>query len=589
MKKQLKKMLNVALLLSLIILSSCEKDLYDEAIVQDKKGISTKRISLKELDSKTNAELFKAASRVKNKVENLAGRMVYDSIYDFYFDDEKGIYLNKDGKESYTFPIYRKNSDDKIENIIFNEKDNGEFDILLSKYDIKREDLEGLTVEELNSTLIEYTALFDGNRSLAPQLVCVDTESYQLVSDNAGGIPTQQPLMHYEWVTTGSYCFWTGGPGGGGGGGYEESTTNGGVPGGQNNSSTGGSGGMGVNTALNSGYTLAQYNFVNSLSTSNNVAVQDNFVTIDSGAQNIILNYIEANKTNTALINTVQYFIRNTNLAWLGLQTPSVQTSIMNYVVHNNFSSTSRDFINQTISNMSVNNYTLLNLNNFDNNITTTNVPQCLQNLVNSIKLLQNGKFGQVISQFAGNNPVPQNYNWNVTIGTLGYNNPANTTGTVNANTQTVTSTINSSYLNTSTNLSLVKTLIHECFHAYLVSVYRYRNIDTSYVNLLNTYYSQFNNNSNDAHHHFFAQQNIVNEIATAILEYGINNGYPNLTLQYCQDLAWSGLQGTNAYNNLPISDQERIQSVLFAEFLNSNTTPENILGLTPVGVPVCP
>jgi hypothetical protein len=105
----------------------------------------------------------------------------------------------------------------------------------------------------------------------------------------------------------------------------------------------------------------------------------------------------------------------------------------------------------------------------------------------------------------------------------------------------------------------------------------------------MNTYYSQFNNNSNDAQHHFFAQQNIVNEIATAILEYGINNGYPNLTLQYCKDLAWSGLQGTNAYNNLPISDQDRIQSVLFAEFLNSSTAPENILGLTPVGVTVCP
>lgn len=348
MKKHLRKMLNVASLLSLIILSSCEKDLYDEAIVQEKKEILMKRVSLKELDSKTNVELFKAASRVKNKVENLAGRMVYDSIYDFYFDDEKGIYLNKDGTESYTFPIYRKNSDDKIENIIFTEKDNGMFDILLSKYDLKREDLEGLTLEQLNNTLIEYTALFDGERSLAPQLICHEELTYsQNYNTGYGGVSTQAPTTSYSWVTTSSFCYWVGGSGGGGGGGFEESTISANVPGGQTNSSTSGSGG--VTTALNSGYTLAQYNFVNTLSTTTYISVQDNFVTIDSGAQNIILNYIEANKTNTALINTVQYFIRNTNLPWLGLQQASVQTSIMNYIVQNNFSSKSREIANELI------------------------------------------------------------------------------------------------------------------------------------------------------------------------------------------------------------------------------------------------
>jgi hypothetical protein len=45
--------------------------------------------------------------------------MVYDSINDFYFDDENGMSIEKGKYKSFTFPVTRKNSNGKMENILF--------------------------------------------------------------------------------------------------------------------------------------------------------------------------------------------------------------------------------------------------------------------------------------------------------------------------------------------------------------------------------------------------------------------------------------------------------------------------------------
>src|SRR5690606_34783431 len=67
---------------------------------------------------------------------------------------------------------------------------------------------------------------------------------------------------------------------------------------------------------------------------------------------------------------------------------------------------------------------TIFDTADLDEQITTT-LPPCLQNLVTDLQGLQNGEFGQIIAQFAGNNPVPLNYNWNIVTGTLAVNQPA--------------------------------------------------------------------------------------------------------------------------------------------------------------------
>ncbi|WP_017497941.1 hypothetical protein [Flavobacterium sp. WG21] len=205
-----------------------------------------------------------------------------------------------------------------------------------------------------------------------------------------------------------------------------------------------------------------------------------------------------------------------------------------------------------------------------------TNLPACIDNIVNDIKKLQKGKFSQVIAKFSGVNPTPANYNWLIIKGNLSGNNAGNTNGVVSDG--KVTTTLNESDLSVSTDLSIAKTLIHECFHAYLVSVYRYRDIDKSYVNLVETYFKQFNKNVNDAQHNIFADTNIVQEISVALQEYGTSKGY-NLPKLFYDDMAWGGLAETKAFKNLPQADQERILDRIYSEYKNSGNNSFNPRG----------
>ena len=227
----------------------------------------------------------------------------------------------------------------------------------------------------------------------------------------------------------------------------------------------------------------------------------------------------------------------------------------------------------------------ILNPENLDDQITTT-LPPCLDSLVNDLKSLQNGKFGKIIKKFAGNNPVPLSYNWAINSASLDSTIIANTHPLIQGG--VATSTINSDFTSISTNLSIAKTLIHEAFHAYLVSVYRYRDIDFNYANMINQYSSTFNKNPNDIHHHLFTTNNIVMEISAALKEYGIYMGY-NFPQQFYDDMAWGGLYGTQAYNALSTSQKERIESTIESEFTNSNNSPNNTLGINPRGVQICP
>ena len=268
---------------------------------------------------------------------------------------------------------------------------------------------------------------------------------------------------------------------------------------------------------------------------------------------------------------------------WIRIKT-KVINNIAQYLLINNYSQASLDFVNDAINDMMNENNTVLNVDTLDDQI-TANLEPCLYNILTNLKTLQNGKFGQVIKQFVGLNPVPQNFNWNVESETLsGVPPPAALTESIAGN--LVNTKINDYYLNMSTNLSFARTMIHEAFHAYLLSVYRHQNIDKSYVNLINQYSIQFNTtNVNDLHHIVFAQNNITSFISQALMEYGASNGF-SLTQQYCDDMAWAGLLGTQAYNNLPQTQRGRIESRLQAETFNNNNNP---LGTNPVGVQACP
>lgn len=210
----------------------------------------------------------------------------------------------------------------------------------------------------------------------------------------------------------------------------------------------------------------------------------------------------------------------------------------------------------------------------------------------------ENGKFSQVMNQFKGNNPVPQVYNWSI------YMQTSNGSTVASASTLPVVQEglfvktyVYVDNVSEATDVSMARTFIHEAFHAYLVFVYRYHNIDKDYIGLLNRFAADYNNNANDAHHALFINENFVSEIATGLQEFGLSQGY-NHSSQYYNDMAWGGLTHIEKPVNsgifvlnpafeeaVPnISDRQRILNRLEAEKLN-----HTVNGIQPKGSKACP
>ncbi|MEC4049843.1 hypothetical protein OX284_010420 [Flavobacterium sp. SUN046] len=96
-----------------------KKDLYEEPIKSYNKNIVVKKFSINDIASKSNSKLNKSIDLIKSVLNNKTGKLVYNETYDFYFDDEEGVSVSKDGVISYTFPIYKDDGDTKIRNLIF--------------------------------------------------------------------------------------------------------------------------------------------------------------------------------------------------------------------------------------------------------------------------------------------------------------------------------------------------------------------------------------------------------------------------------------------------------------------------------------
>lgn len=121
----------------IFLLFSCEKDLYDEAI-KSSREIKLTRVSLKNSLVINNKNLMNEIQKIKNKkhsITNSSSKIIYDSINNFYFDDENGIMIeDEEGYKSFTFPIIRDVPSQKLENIVFSLKNNTVYETYLSKY-----------------------------------------------------------------------------------------------------------------------------------------------------------------------------------------------------------------------------------------------------------------------------------------------------------------------------------------------------------------------------------------------------------------------------------------------------------------------
>jgi hypothetical protein len=156
MKQITNKVGNLLFIIALFVMSSCEKDFENYKITNSNNNIIIEDFSiLRNGPEQKNSKLFNALNKLKEKnkqqIQKSLGKIVYNSLYDFYFDDENGKYINVNGKISYTFPVSRDSTNNKVENIVFNLNEDNEYDVLLIKYGFTKEKLFTLTEEEIKN------------------------------------------------------------------------------------------------------------------------------------------------------------------------------------------------------------------------------------------------------------------------------------------------------------------------------------------------------------------------------------------------------------------------------------------------------
>lgn len=340
MKQNLKKITKVIAICALLVLSSCEKDLYDEAIKNDK-NLLMKNISLSDLSRKDNAKLFSSIDKVRNKNKDAQGKIVYDSINDIYFDDQSGKYIESaDGSKSYTFPILKSGSGDKkIENIVFSLNKDGEYDTYKAKYNFTKEEMMNFTEQQVSNQSVTYTEITQGKFGI---IVCVENMEWQLASTPTNGVPTQMPVYEWKWVVVSTTCHNLG---------ADDGTFIGDGGGAGNTSTTIGS----SNTSASTPHQIA-----------------------------IVTTPIGLNATQQGMADMMAGFT-DAQLNWYNNQNDATLDSVTNYLVQNSFSSASVNSIKQMM-NLSITKNIEIDFNVNSNNLQTFNTINDVSNYVNLLR-----------------------------------------------------------------------------------------------------------------------------------------------------------------------------------------------------------
>ncbi len=390
MKTNLRKIKQLLFLFTMLLLVSCSSDIYEQQIEKSNK-------TMKMLNRSEIVKIPKLASKlnqIKSTQNKVHERIVADTTYNFSVDTNSAIYVSSGASETYTFNVIRKNGDNKIENLILIANLDGTFRTLLIKYGFTNSDREALGFNPMSFdspkyTEIEadYSELINNKCVYRSDYICVDTYEYGRIETN-GGNNAGGALFYYGWSVTATNCtFVTQSDGCGGGDSnliltFETSPihTNGGY--------------SGVTVALSTN----QRTFINAL----NIMSSENFGIMNGDVQMSILNYV--NTLTNGQISSVVYFFNYANTTWISSQSDETQQSIFNYLIANNFSTQSRDKINQLINVAVATNSSFT----IDPTITSTNgqVFNSTNELQNYLTSLSSNLTTEITSDTQGNTKV---------------------------------------------------------------------------------------------------------------------------------------------------------------------------------------
>ncbi len=571
MKKTIKKLL---LLLPLLLLFlGCSKDVFEEPIKNETRFVA-KMVSLKNVN---DPKLNKAVQELKQNRDQFAGKIVYDSIYNFYYDDENGIYLEGDDKRSYTFLILKDSTDidQKIEKLVFQYKTSGDVKTYRVKYDFTKEELENLTKEDLEQEPIVIT-------DISTNKCDVVVTTYQItytytpfesevvnIDDNQGWNVGVNESSNHTVSNPSTVLTYT----------INESSLE-----------CGGNSEISSSPYIFGGGTLSPYGDYSSMQIrflrDLGLYGQTSFTHLGVNTQNAVFDYIHSyNYTGylyTRAVNVIKALMSNPQHSdFLISQSQFTQSQIFNYLIQNAFNLGSQTFITQCITQMAANPNVFTNITPFliEKYIDDSQLDPCSKGVLDAIKNSQNNDVATIIAKLGDTNNI---YNTKiVTASNLGLNlGQTNWTGFINGGTNhtpnNYTIQINNSLINDGTTLQIYATMLHELIHAYFISLIDEcilsNGTNCTTLNTLPYLWQEYVNFSNgnignpitDLSQHNQLATNYITVIATALQEY-----QPGLPQQYYEDLAWGGLKGTIPFDALPQERQDRIQDIQWAEFYN--------------------
>ena len=195
----------------------------------------------------------------------------------------------------------------------------------------------------------------------------------------------------------------------------------------------------------------------------------------------------------------------------------------------------------------------------FERKIDTDSLNECIEKALQEF-LLQPNSTGWLVAKFAGETP---GYNWILkTTGSFEDGQIAVTPEAYDRSRNAVTTRINTAQFTQATDIEVLKSILHEVVHAYLLTynIYDPNGFVEDYIGML----ARFGKNKAEQQHEEFANS-FIQDIATALEDYGKAKGY-TMDRQYYEDISWAGLYGTDAFKAKPQSERIRIANRISVE-----------------------
>ena len=174
------KLLIASVSIAMLFLSSCEKEMYDDAIYksQQPQNLSISKISFKELKSNKNAVEKIKRVMTKKLPTSIANRAVYNEDFGVLIDTTNIVQMTSATEQSITFNIVDYTDSTKKENLVLVSKNDGNFEAYIAEYNLTQQDLDilasGGTLQNIQPTSISE---IESMSKIAVSSSCMSTSS----------------------------------------------------------------------------------------------------------------------------------------------------------------------------------------------------------------------------------------------------------------------------------------------------------------------------------------------------------------------------------------------------------------------------